>query len=301
MQIFPTLRQLIAHKADPDLAGDAVIQLPQTLLPDQSTTDWAPLLGPKARFLVQDQGAASRPGYRPWLTIGGLRRIAEGLEHDFGDSDLLAALALHLNPAPAPEPPTADHPPLQWPTLADDEARLRWYHACIHATQACITPASRAELDVLEDRLKCALPPFLRLYHQRLGTLDLPERLCSVQPDGQTPIAPLINAYPGIRDIVEPLAEPDRAAALARVDALIAFGDYLGNGNLFCFHRQTGAVWYFDHDTPPMLTPMFDTVTDYLDALMIKALAQTHGASDDATEQLLRERFDEHLVRQWMY
>ena len=50
---------------------------------------------------------------------------------------------------------------------------------------------------------------------------------------------------------------------------LIVFGDYLGNGNMFCFHRGSGDVYYFVHDTLPSLTLFSADVQDYLDGLMI--------------------------------
>lgn len=78
------------------------------------------------------------------------------------------------------------------------------------------------------------------------------------------------------------------------------FGDYLGNGNMFCFHRETGAVYYFDHDSPPMLTRFFNEPQSYLDALMILTLAEVH---DDAErgEELLAERFGDVAARKWRY
>ena len=304
MPHFPTLRQLIARL--PELDDTEPIFLPETLAAHDDDFSW--LLQPKARFWVQAADAAPRMGYRPWLDVAGLRRIAQGLDADFGDDELLAALAFHLGRAPVDDTPPADTPPLAWPELPDDEARLAWYRACIaayaglwegHATQPILAPASRAELDALEQRLGCALPPLLRAYHARLGALSLAERLCSVAPPVMfASIEPLADAYPGITDILEDEDDADDQWAL--VDELVAFGDYLGNGNLWCFHRQTGEVWYFDHDSPPMLTRMFGQVADYLDALMFKCLLQVHDAEDD-DETLLRQRFGDALVEKWMY
>lgn len=85
---------------------------------------------------------------------------------------------------------------------------------------------------------------------------------------------------------------------------LIAFGDYLGNGNLWCFHRQTGQVWYCDHDTGECLTPIFDNVRDYLDAVMILSLAEAHDSDDEnheTVEKMLRQRLGDAVVEKWMY
>ena len=72
------------------------------------------------------------------------------------------------------------------------------------------------------------------------GALELAERLCSVG-QGNSPIEPLLEAFPGIIEIA------DNDVVLALTKELVVFGDYLGNGNMSCFHRQTEEV-YFDHD-----------------------------------------------------
>ncbi len=198
--------------------------------------------------------------------------------------------------------PPADCPPIEWPELDDQAARLTWYRSVIaayaalwegHVSQPRLAPVGEDELAALEARLGCPLPPALRAYHRELGALSLAERLCSVT-GGDTPIEPLRDAYPGIVDLTNDASE------LALADELVAFGDYLGNGNLFCFHRQTGEVYYFDHDTSAMLTRFFADVEAYLDALMIRCLAEVHE-NDEAGEALLARRFGAQLVRKWLY
>lgn len=89
--------------------------------------------------------------------------------------------------------------------------------------------------------------------------------------------------------------------------SLVVFGDYLGNGNLWCFDRRDGSVWYLDHDCSPLLTRMFDDAGDYLDALALMSLCRSHavaqgrGDGDEQAEVLLGERFGQALVRKWMY
>lgn len=193
-------------------------------------------------------------------------------------------------------------PPLAWPDLSGPNARLDWYRAVIlaysalwdgHSSEPRLAPVSETDLAELEQHLGCALPASLRQYHADLGALSLSETLCSVAR-GSTPIQPLLEAFPGIVDLSEDEAE----RTLAR--ELIAFGDYLGNGNMFCFHRQTGEVYYFDHDDGAVLTHFFPAVDQYLDALMIKCLAEVHE-DDETGEMLLVERFGLPLVRKWMY
>lgn len=204
--------------------------------------------------------------------------------------------------APSDWPP-AGCPPLAWPTLSDDAARWDWYRAVIgaysalwegHVTQARLAPVAEPALASLEARLGCALPAPLKRYHLELGALSLAERLCSVDADAPVPIQPLLEAFPGITDITDDPAE------LAQAEALVAFGDYLGNGNMFCFHRTSGEVFYFDHDDGALLTRFFPSVEHYLDALMVRCLAEVHE-DDDAGEALLVKRLGRDLVRKWLY
>lgn len=194
-------------------------------------------------------------------------------------------------------------PPLAWPQFTDDSARLEWWRSCVQAYLSLwenpdpLSPVSTQALDALEQRLGCSLPPLLRTYHEHVGTLNLAETLCSVTPAKYASIEPLREAYPGITDILEDAPDADQQWAL--VNALIAFGDYLGNGNLWCFHRETGEVWYFDHDDAPMLTQIFTDVGQYLDVLMFKCLLEAHGEEDN--EDLLREHLGDEVVQKWMY
>jgi len=198
--------------------------------------------------------------------------------------------------------PPPDCPPLVWPTLPDQAARLAWYRAVIkaysllwegHALQPRLLPVPEHALSELEARLGCPLPAPLRSYHNELGALSLRERLCSVD-DGDLPIQPLPDAYPGIFDLTED--ETD----LALAGDLIAFGDYLGNGNMFCFHRRTAEVFYFDHDNSPMLSRFFLSTEQYLDALMLRCLTAVYE-DDEAGEAILVEVFGQTLVRKWLY
>lgn len=199
--------------------------------------------------------------------------------------------------------PASEIPPLAWPQFTDDSARLDWWLSCVQAYLSLwenpdpLSPVNAKELEALEQRLGCSLPPLLRTYHQQIGTLNLAETLCSVTPAKYASIEPLREAYPGIRDILQDA--PDAEQQWARVNALIAFGDYLGNGNLWCFHRETGEVWYFDHDDSPMLTQIFTDVGQYLDVLMFKCLLEAHGEEDN--EDLLREHLGDDVVQKWMY
>ena len=199
--------------------------------------------------------------------------------------------------------PPAGCPPLAWPALDDAAERLAWYEAVIgayaalwgdHATAPRLAPMPVVTLDALEQALGHALPPALRAYHAQLGALSLGETLRRADPTHDAPIQPLASAWPSLEDIG---LTPDD---LALASHLVAFGDYLGNGNHFCYDTRDGAVWYFDHDGPRFLTRFFDGVVEYLDALMLLTLAEVHE-DDAAGEALLRQRHGDACIRTWRY
>jgi len=202
--------------------------------------------------------------------------------------------------------PPSDCPSLSWPEISESFTRSDWYRAVItayaalwdgHVSQVHFAPVSEADLLELEVRLSCQLPPALKAYHHEFGALSLAEKLCNVSPAGDTPIRPLLEAYPGITDMLE---DCDDEHVLELSAQLIAFGDYLGNGNMFCFHRENHAVYYFDHDDGSMLSPFFTSVEEYLDALMIRCLTEIYE-DEDAGLELLAQRHGSALVRKWLY
>jgi SMI1 / KNR4 family (SUKH-1) len=194
-------------------------------------------------------------------------------------------------------------PPLkiEWPIFTNDSERLEWYAAAIvthlqhwdeQASKASFTPTSEATLVRLEKALGCPLPGALRQYHLTFGVSKLAETINVPDIDDDYGIKPLLDAYPGIVDMNLPKSD----LKLAR--QLIAFGDYLGNGNMWCFHREGQAVYYFDHDSRPALTLVFKDVETYLNALMVLNIA---GDDDDAAEAVLRARLGDETVEKWRY
>ncbi len=195
--------------------------------------------------------------------------------------------------------PPPNCPPLEWPENLDGPRRYEWYAATIeafallwkgHVTEARVEPAGEQEIVRLEQRLATPLPESLRAYHRRLGALNLAETLCSVAPS-KNPIQPLANAFPAISEVgVEP--------SVAR--EMVVFGDSLGSGNLFCFQRGTGEIFFFDHDDGAPLTRFFADADAYLEALMIRCLAAVHE-DREAGKELLVSRLGKPLVRKWLY
>lgn len=201
--------------------------------------------------------------------------------------------------------PPSGCPSLNWPVFSATDTRSDWYRAVItayaalwegHVSQAHFAPVSEADLLDLEARLSCTLPSALKAYHREFGALSLAEKLCSVSPVGDSPIQPLLEAYPGIVDLLE--HEDEQVMEL--FEDMIVFGDYLGNGNMFCFDRENCEVFYFDHDDGSMLSPFFTSVEEYLDALMIRCLAEIYE-DEDAGLDLLAQRYGSELVRKWLY
>lgn len=300
-----TYRQLTALAAVlHEHSADSVILIPETAaaaLRPQTVGNLAALFAPTARFIIQAADAPLRLGYRPWLTVGALQCIKQDLPVAPSQADWLNVLAAHLIAPPAEPMLSADLPPLAWTDFASDAERIQWWMQCVRAypNGSDFTPASRAALDDCEQRIGCSLPPMLRAYHERIGVEYLAE---IINPPER--IEPLLDAFPGLEDILEDLSAEQAAATRALAEQLIAFGDYLGNGNLWCFHRQTGQVWYCDHDTGECLTQIFDDVRDYLDAVMILSLAEAHdleGEDHEAAESILRQRLGDAVVEKWMY
>jgi len=145
-----------------------------------------------------------------------------------------------------------------------------------------------------------------------LGVQDWAEDLLAAAWQGQAPgnhwaaIGPVQGVFPGVMDIVA-MADPQDAATLrAGIADLVAFGDDLGNGKLWCFSRTDGAVWYLDRDSAPLLTRVLDDVGDDLDALALmactaQATAQGRDDGEAQAEAWMAEHWGPAMVRKWMH
>ena len=101
------------------------------------------------------------------------------------------------------------------------------------------------EITKLEDRLKTTLPENLKLFYLNFGIAGIGEELQEFEE-----IDWLKNIWEDA-----PQYEPDFTKEDQKVlPFLISFSNYLGNGNVFCFHSKTKEIYYFDHDTQPYLT-----------------------------------------------
>ncbi len=155
-------------------------------------------------------------------------------------------------------------------------------------------PISEEEILALETKLGTALPENLKLFYQTFGIADIGEQLQD------------FNEVDWIKDIWSdaPQYGPDFSEQdKLLLPYLISFSDYLGNGNMFCFHSETKEIYYYDHDDKPYLTKMFNTVDDYLKGCLIFAQADLseNKEAENWTEEIVIDLFGQNTVRKWRY
>ena len=160
------------------------------------------------------------------------------------------------------------------------------------------TPISEEQIQELEEKLKTTLPEALKQFYKKFGIADIGEQLQN------------FNEISWIQDIWKdaPQYGPDfTAAEKAVLPFLVSFSDYLGNGNMFCFHSETKEVYYFDHDTKPYLTKLFHTVSDYIKGCLISCQADLFDQEvgqekvEAWCEEILEEMFSAAVVKKWKY
>ena len=159
------------------------------------------------------------------------------------------------------------------------------------------SPVADTEIVELETRLRTSLPDSLKLFYKTFGLADIGEQLQSFSEIGW------------INDIWKD--SPEYGPEFTDSDKeylpfLISFSDYLGNGNMFCFHSETKEIFYYDHDTQPYLTKIFDRVDDYLKGCLIFAQTDFYGDVDSEdvetwAEEIVSELFGNERVRIWRY
>ena len=155
-------------------------------------------------------------------------------------------------------------------------------------------PISKEEILSLENKLGTSLPENLKLFYETFGIAEIGEQLQDFEE------------VDWIKDIWA--AAPHYGPNFTEEDKkvlpyLISFSDYLGNGNMFCFHSETKEIYYYDHDTKPYLTKIFDTVDDYLKGCLIFAQNDfsENRAIDHWTEDIVSDLLGEKTVRKWRY
>lgn len=155
-------------------------------------------------------------------------------------------------------------------------------------------PISTNEISILEKKLGTTLPDKLKLFYQTFGLADIGEQLQDLKDIGW------------IKDIwaAQPQYGPDFTDDDQKnLPFLVSFSDYLGNGNMFCFHSETKQIYYYDHDDSPYLTKMFDTVDNYLKGCLIFAQndLSTNDNIHDWTEEIVSAVVGADIVKKWRY
>ena len=153
------------------------------------------------------------------------------------------------------------------------------------------------EIENLEKRLGTTLPDSLKFFYNTFGIADIGEELQNFDDiiwlkdiwEVDTPYGPVFTTE-------------DKISLLH----LISFSDYLGNGNMICFHSETKEIYYYDHDTRPFITKMFDSVDDYIKGCLIFAQIDLFGEVEQEqveewTEEIAKDLFGKDIIRKWRY
>ena len=157
-------------------------------------------------------------------------------------------------------------------------------------------PVSASALAALKARLGTTLLDSLKLFYQTFGLTDIGEQLQELDDIGW------------IRDIWAdaPQYGPDFTEEDKRqLPYLVSFSDYLGNGNLFCFHSETKEIYYYDYDQRPCITKMFDSVDDYLKGYLLFAQGDlfSEEVGQEKVEQWVTEivigLVGERIIKKW--
>ncbi|WP_113652166.1 SMI1/KNR4 family protein [Pedobacter namyangjuensis] len=158
-------------------------------------------------------------------------------------------------------------------------------------------PISIEEIQELENLLGTTLPNSLKIFYQKFGLADIGEQLQDLKEIGW-----IKNIWAEQPQYGPDFTEEDKI----HLPFLVSFSDYLGNGNMFCFHSETKEIYYFDHDNKPYITKMFNTVDEYLKGCLIFAQSDLFGDAEQEdveewTEEIVSEIIGEETVEKWRY
>lgn len=156
-------------------------------------------------------------------------------------------------------------------------------------------PICNDEIKALENRLNCTLPESLKRFYRTFGIVDIGEELIAIDNIDYAQKFWQHEYAPNFSD-----------AEWQIIPNLVWFGDYLGNGNLFCFHKESKEIYYFDHDNPPYISKLFDDFGDYLKGCLILAQADLWGEVgqeevENWTEEIVIEQFGKEVIKKWRY
>jgi len=158
-------------------------------------------------------------------------------------------------------------------------------------------PISIEEIENLEKRLATTLPNGLKIFYKTFGIADIGEELQRFED-----IMWMKDFFEEDNPYGPDFSNEDKIS----FPHLITFSDYLGNGNMFCFHNETKEIYYFDHDTKPFITKMFNQVDDYIKGCLIFSQADFFGKVGQEqvekwTEEIVEDLLGKDIVRKWRY
>ena len=158
-------------------------------------------------------------------------------------------------------------------------------------------PISTYEIQELEDRLGTTLPNSLKIFYQKFGLADIGEQLQDLNETGW-----IKNIWAEQPQFGPDFTEEDKI----HLPFLVSFSNYLGNGNMFCFHSETKEIYYFDHENKPHLSKMFNSVDEYLQGCLIFAQSDLFGEVEQEdveewTEEIVSKIVGEETVKKWRY
>jgi SMI1 / KNR4 family (SUKH-1) len=156
-------------------------------------------------------------------------------------------------------------------------------------------PIAEAELIALEKRLGTSLPENLKLFYKTFGIADIGEQLQDLKDIGF--IKEIWAEHP---QYGPDFTEEDKIS----LPFLVSFSDYLGNGNMFCFHSETKEIYYYDHDGEPYISKMFDTIDDYFKGCLIFAQAELDSTDEQTKEwaiEIVADLVGKKIVEKWGY
>lgn len=100
-------------------------------------------------------------------------------------------------------------------------------------------PVSKEEILALETKLGTTLPENLKLFYETFGIADIGEQLQEFAE-----VDWIKDIWADAPQYGPDFSDEDKLA----LPYLISFSDYLGNGNMFCFHSETKEIYYYDRD-----------------------------------------------------
>lgn len=156
---------------------------------------------------------------------------------------------------------------------------------------------SEEEINNLENSLGTSLPSGLKVFYKTFGISDIGEELQQFDD-----IIWLKDLWNYDNPYGPEFSDEDKIS----LPYLVSFSDYLGNGNMFCFHSETKEIYYFDHDTLPFITKMFADVDDYIKGCLIYAQGHLFGNIQQEkvekwTEEIAENLFGKATIRKWQY